>query len=43
MMTKSPSQEMSFSYQLLKTFSAAWGFTKVNKYSQTGTAAVNPR
>ena len=35
--------KMFFSYQLSKTLWASLAFTKVNKHSQTSTAAVDPR
>ena len=40
---KNPGWEMFFAWQLFKTFWSPLTFTKVNKYSQIGTAAVDPR
>ena len=40
---KTPGWKMSFAWQLFKILWSSLAFTKVNKYSQTSTAAVDPR
>ena len=40
---KNPDWKMAFAWQLFKTLWSSLAFTKVNKYSQTNTAAVDPQ
>ena len=40
---KIPGSKMFYTWQLFKTLWSSLAYTKVNKYSQTSTAAVDPR
>ena len=40
---KTPGWKMSFAWQLFKILWSSLAFTKVNKYSQTNTTAVEPQ
>ena len=41
-MKENPGWKMFFAWQLFKTLWSSLAFTKVNKYSQSCTAAVDP-
>ena len=42
-MKENPGWKMFFAWQLFKTLWSSLAFTKVNKYSQMKTAAVDPQ